>query len=88
MYLCVYVCMHVKYYIYIYIYICVCVCVCVCVCAEQRSRYSDSLRAGRSGQRILVGTRFLAPFQMGPGTQTSILYNGYRVFPVGKMSGA
>ena len=31
------------------------------------SRYSDSLRPGRSGDRILVRARFFAPDQTGPG---------------------
>ena len=54
----------------------------------QSSRYSDSLRTGRSGDRIPVGARFSALVQTGPGGLPSILYNGYRVFPGGKAAGA
>jgi hypothetical protein len=33
-------------------------------------RYSDSLWAGRSGDRIPVETRFSAPVQIGPGAHS------------------
>jgi len=34
---------------------------------EMACRYGDSLRAGRSGDRIPVGARFSAPVQIGRG---------------------
>ena len=52
--------------------------------AEQLSRYRDWLRVGQSGDRIPVGTRFSSPVQTGPWGPTSLLCNGYRVFPGGK----
>jgi hypothetical protein len=55
----------------------------VCVCV---TRYSDSQRAGRSSNRIPVGTRFSAPFRPARGPP-SHLYNGYQVFPGGKAAG-
>jgi len=40
---------------------------CVQTCTQERSQYSDSLRAGRSGDRIPVEARFSAPVHTGPG---------------------
>jgi len=37
----------------------------------QRCRYSDSLRVGRSGDRILVEARFSAPDQTGPKARSA-----------------
>ena len=48
----------------------------------QGSQYSDSLRAGRSGDRIPEGASFAAPLQTGLEGHPHLLYNGYRVsFP-------
>ena len=42
-------------------------------------RYNDSLRAGRSGQRIPMRVRFSAPVQTAPEAKPSLLYKGNRV---------
>jgi len=55
---------------------------------ESYIRYSDSLRAGRFGDRIPVGARFSAPDQAGPGTHPASYTTGYRVFPGGKAAEA
>ena len=51
--------------------------------AGQRSRYSDWLRAGRSGDRIPVGGEIFRTCPDRPWGPSSLLYNGYRVFPRG-----
>jgi len=52
--------------------------------AGQRNRYSDWLRAGRSGDRIPVGGEIFRTRLDRPWGLPSLLYNGYRVFPGGK----
>jgi hypothetical protein len=46
----------------------------------QLSRYSDSLRAGRSGDRIPVEARFSAPVQTGPGAHPAFYTMGTESF--------
>jgi hypothetical protein len=53
-----------------------------------RSWYSDSLRAGRSGGRILVGGEIFRTRPDRPWSLPSLLYNGYWVFPGVKSVGA
>ena len=53
-----------------------------------RSRYSDSLRAGRSGDRIPVGGEIFRTSPDRLRDPPSLLYNGYRVFPGVKAAGA
>ena len=48
------------------------------------SPYSDSLQAGWSWDRILVGDRIFRTSPDHPWGPPSLLYNGYRVFPGGK----
>jgi hypothetical protein len=52
------------------------------------SRYSNSLRAGRCGDRIPVGAWFSAPVQTGPGAHPASYKMGTGSFPGGKAAGA
>ena len=51
-------------------------------------RYSDSLLAGRSGDRIPVGGEIFHARPDRPWGAPNLLYNGYRVFTGGKAAGA
>ena len=51
------------------------------------AQYSDSLRAGRSGDRILVVGQILRTRPDRPWGPPSLLYNRYRVFPGVKRPG-
>jgi hypothetical protein len=67
----------------------------ISLCADYRhvcgpglfSRYSDSLRAGRSRYRILVEVRFYAPVQTGPGAHPASYSMGTWSFPGVKRPG-
>ena len=52
------------------------------------SRYSDSLRAVRSGDQIPVGVEIFRTRPDRPWGPRSLLYNGYRGFPGVKAAGA
>jgi hypothetical protein len=49
--------------------------------AGKLSRYSDWLRAGWSGDRILVRSRFYSPVQTGPGAHPASCTMGTGSFP-------
>ena len=53
----------------------------------ENGRYSDLLRAGRSGDRIPVGVRFFAPVQTGPGAHPASYTVGTGYFPGVKRPG-
>ena len=54
---------------------------------EQLSRYSESLRAGRSGDRVPVRERFSAPVQTGHGAYPASYTMGTGSFPGLKRTG-
>ena len=49
--------------------------------------HNDSLRAGRSGDRIPVAGEIFQIRPDRPWGPPSLLYNGYRVFPGGRAAG-
>jgi hypothetical protein len=63
----------------------------ICTCFSRGpgwlSRYSDSLRAGRSGNRIPVGARYFAAVQTGPGAHPASCTMGTGSFPGVKRPG-
>jgi hypothetical protein len=73
----------------VFLSVCVCVCVrlCLCLWAGIAHHYSDSIRTGRSGDRILVGARFSAPVQNGPGAHLASYTMGTGSFPGVKRPG-
>ena len=50
----------------------------------KRRRYSDSMRAGRAGDRIPMGARLSAPFQTGTGEHPASCTMGTGTFRVVK----
>jgi hypothetical protein len=50
-------------------------------CTRVRFTYSDWLKAGRSGDRILVGARFSPLVQTGPGVHPASCTLGTGSFP-------
>ena len=57
-------------------------CACTRLCGPGLfSRFSDSLRAGRSGDRIPVAARFSTPVQTGPGAHPTSYTMGTGSFP-------
>jgi hypothetical protein len=53
----------------------------------ERSRYSESLRAGRCEDRIPMGATFYAPVQTGPGAHPASYTMGTWSFPRVKRPG-
>ena len=55
--------------------------------SQFRSRYSDWLRAGRSGGRIPVEARFYTPVQTGSGAHSALYTMGTGSLPGVKWTG-
>jgi hypothetical protein len=64
-----------------------CVCILISIVGRVAQRYSDWLRAGRSGDRIPVGARFFVHVQIGPGAHPASCTMGTGSFPGVKRPG-